>query len=146
MALRFLSAVHKASRRIGIHLDPLCAELGIRSREGHLLSYLRAYAPCSINRLHQVFGYRRSSLTSLLDRLEADDRIRRSPDSEDRRSVVVTTTARGRRLAERLDTRLRAFEADIATHVTEADVRGFEAVMDAIGRVTDVPLLAKEDS
>src|SRR5436309_159881 len=67
MTLRYLSPIHKATRQIGLFLEPRCAALGVSPAEGHLLSYLRSYAPCPIGEVVRVFGIRPSTMTSMLE-------------------------------------------------------------------------------
>jgi DNA-binding MarR family transcriptional regulator len=51
--------------------------------------------------LGAMLGLRSSSITELADRLETAGVIKRSPHPTDRRSVLLVSTARGRRLVER---------------------------------------------
>ena len=48
MALLFLSPIHKASRQIGIYFEEALKGSDQSPFEGHLLSYLRSYAPCAL--------------------------------------------------------------------------------------------------
>jgi DNA-binding MarR family transcriptional regulator len=136
--LKFLSPIHKAGRRIGIHLQEAMDALGIPPGEGHLLSYLRSYAPCPISRLLQVFGHKKSTLTSMLDRMERRGLVRRGPHPDDRRSVLVHLTDAGRAFAERVQVPVDELERRIRAEVRDEDLRGFERVLEAIGRVTAV--------
>ncbi|HEX2642293.1 MAG TPA: MarR family transcriptional regulator, partial [Thermoanaerobaculia bacterium] len=70
MALDFLSPLHKASRQISVYLESHTRELGVSPAEGHVLTYLRSYAPTPIGDLVRVFGIKQSTFTSMLDRLE----------------------------------------------------------------------------
>jgi len=132
MRFEFLSPIHKASRRIGDYLEGPCAAEGVSTREGHLLSYLRSYEPCSVGDVLRVFGERPSTATSMLDRMVANGLIRRTPGAEDRRQVILHLTRRGRAVADRLRRCLVAFEARIRAHADPRDIQGFQAVLDAI--------------
>jgi DNA-binding MarR family transcriptional regulator len=134
----FLSPIHKATRQIGIHLNERMDDLHLQGSEGHLLSYLRSYAPCPIAELHRVFGLKRSTLTSLLDRLEDRRLIRREPHPTDRRSVMVRLSARGRTLGDRVQATVADLEKRIRAEIREEDLHGFRRVLDAIGNVTQV--------
>ncbi len=70
MALDFLSPLHKASRQLSVYLESQTRDLGVSPSEGHVLTYLRRYAPAPIGELVRVFGIKQSTFTSLLDRLE----------------------------------------------------------------------------
>ena len=89
MALKFLSPIHKSTRQIELYLEGRMAELGVSNPEGHLLSYLASYAPCPVGDLRRVFGYKGSTLTSMLDRLERRGLITRGAHPGDRRSFLV---------------------------------------------------------
>ncbi|HVS01023.1 MAG TPA: MarR family transcriptional regulator [Thermoanaerobaculia bacterium] len=140
MALDFLSPLHKASRQISMYLEASTRELGVTPVEGHVLTYLRSYAPTPIGELVRVFGIKQSTFTSLLDRLEEAGLIRREVNAEDRRSFMIHISDDGVELAERLNRFLEALEEEIRNHVSARDVKGFHAVMNAVEEITRVRL------
>ena len=140
MALDFLSPLHKSSRQISVYLESRTRELGVSPLEGHLLTYLRSYAPASIGDLVRVFGIKQSTFTSLLDRLERGGFVRRTINPDDRRSFLIHTTDNGRELAGRLNRLLKILEDGIRERVDARDVKGFHAVMRAVEDVTRVRL------
>ena len=139
----FLSPIHKATRQIAVHLAGPCAEEGVSPAEGHLLSYLRSYGPCSISKILNVFGQKASTATSMLQRLVDRGLIAREADTKDRRSVLVRLTRRGIAAADRLRRRLIQLETSIHSRLTEREIEGFRAVMSAIEEVT-LPIAGKE--
>lgn len=138
--LRFLSPLHKVTRQIGICLEERLAGLGAAGKDAHVLSYLLSYAPATVGELARVFGHPPSTLTSLLDRMDAKGLIERALNPEDRRSFLVSLTPRGRALGREVRALVEAFEAEVARRVSAADVSGFDAVVRAIGEVTRVEL------
>lgn len=138
MALEFLSPLHKASRQITMYLEDQTREIGVSPLEGHVLTYLRKYAPAPVGELVRVFGLKQSTFTSLLDRLERAGLVRREPNPEDRRSLLVHITDRGRELTSRLNRLLERLEDDIRARVRRPEVKGFQAVMAAVEDVTRV--------
>ena len=140
MTLDFLSPLHKASRQISVYLEVHTRELGVSPVEGHLLTYLRSYAPAPIGELVRVFGIKQSTFTSMLDRLEKAGFVRREINPGDRRSFLIHISDEGLDLAKRLNRRLETLEDDIREHVSARDVKGFHAVMDAAENVTRVRL------
>lgn len=141
--LRFLSPIHKASREVGVHFERLRGDSGLAPQEGHILSYLRSYAPCPIAEVVTVFGLRGSTATSVLDRLEDRGLLARRPNPDDRRSFLIDLTAEGRKAAEHMQTFVDALERAIAKKVTAQQEAGFRAVMDAIHEVTNVTLVKR---
>lgn len=140
MPLEFLSPLHKASRQISLYLEAHTRELGVSPIEGHLLTYLRSYAPSPVGELVRIFGIKQSTLTSMLDRLEDDGLVRRDTNPDDRRSFLINITPAGRKLAGRLNRRIEILEDDIRDRVNARDVAGFRAVMSAMGQITRVRL------
>jgi DNA-binding MarR family transcriptional regulator len=138
MALEFLSPLHKASRQITMYLKEQTRELGVSPIEGHVLTYLRKYAPAPVGELVRVFGLKQSTFTSLLDRLERAGLVRREPNPADRRSFLIHLTGRGRELTTRLNRLLEKLEDDIRTRLHRTEARGFHAVMAAVEDVTQV--------
>ena len=140
MALEFLSPLHKASRQLSLHLESQMEGADVSPTEGHLLTYLRSYAPVSVGELARVFGIKQSTFTSMLDRLEAAGLVRRDVNADDRRSFMISLTDQGLELTGRLNGLLLELEAEIRSRLTLADVEGFRAVMRAVDEVTRVRL------
>ena len=142
--LRFLSPVHKATRQVGVHMERLMDGWNIAPQEGHILSYLRSYAPCPVGELITVFGLRGSTATAVLDRMEERGFVIRRPNPDDRRSFLLDLTKDGRDLAERVQILVDKLEASIARRVTKQQEDGFRAVMQAIAEATEVTLVKRD--
>jgi MarR family transcriptional regulator, multiple antibiotic resistance protein MarR len=142
--LRFLSPIHKAYRQVGTHFERVMGSTGVAPQEGHILSYLRSYAPCPIAEVVTVFGLRGSTATAVLDRLEDRGLIRRRPNPDDRRSLLLELTADGRRVAEIVQGFVDALETAIGRRISRADEEGFHAVMKAIEEATQVVLVERK--
>src|SRR5205823_8115160 len=100
----------------------------------HLLAHLHRADGCSIGDLHLAFAHKRSTLTSYLDRLEAARLVRRLLRPEDRRSFSVELTAKGRRAARAVHSRLAALERRVRKKAKAKDLTGYHAVLAAIER------------
>ena len=115
-------------RYLAEHLD----RLSVTEIEAHLLARLSAKGPISVADLQRAFGLRPSTLTNALDRLERRRLVARRTDPEDRRSVLVTLTAAGRRAAREVITMVDALEARVAGRVSNSQLAAFDAVIAAI--------------
>jgi DNA-binding MarR family transcriptional regulator len=131
MSLRLIPHIHRATHRIGLYLADL-RELGLSQGEGHILAHLAKAAPATINDLHRGLAHKRSTLTSILDRLADRGLITREVGSSDRRTFVITPTVSGRQVARRVHRHLTDLEEAIARRVTPEDVRGFLKVIAAV--------------
>ncbi len=138
MALQFLSPLHKASRQITMYLEERTEALGVSPLESHVLTFLRAYAPVPVKELVRVFGIKQSTFTSLLDRLERDGLVRRERNADDRRSILVHITDRGRELTTRINRVLEKLERDIRKRLRRQEVQGFRAFTAAVEDVTRI--------
>lgn len=130
-ALRLVPPVHRATHRIGLSL----AAVGggrLTQGEAHILALLAETGPSTIASLHTGLGHRRSTLTSILDRLAARGLVTREVGRHDRRTFVVATTAKGRETARAVHAHLAALERRVATRVSKKELDGFLKVIAAI--------------
>jgi len=123
--------IHRATHRIGLYLADL-REFGLSQGESHILAQLAASGPATIAELHRGLAHKRSTLTSILDRLVDRGLITRTVGADDRRTFLITPTAKGRRVARQVHGHLDDLERAIARHVTPEDVRGFMKVIAAV--------------
>lgn len=133
MPLRFIPHVHRATHRIGLHIERLGAP-GVSQPEAHILTHLDSAPDCTIADLHRAFAHKRSTLTSILDRLAARGLIVRQTDPRDRRSFRISLTREGRTLARRVSRHLMAFEARVLKRASARDLQAFRRVLDALDR------------
>jgi DNA-binding MarR family transcriptional regulator len=123
--------IHRATHRIGLYLADLRDD-GLSQGEAHILALLATSGPATIAALHRGLAHKRSTLTSILDRLADRGFITRAVGADDRRTFVITPTARGRRAAARVHQHLADLEQAVARRLTSADVKGFKNVIAAV--------------
>jgi DNA-binding MarR family transcriptional regulator len=82
-------------------LGQIAAEHELSIIQTRLLGVLRDRSP-GMNELARYLGLDKSSITGLVDRAESRGLVRRKPSSKDGRAIVVSITAAGRKLAQRL--------------------------------------------
>ncbi len=105
-----------------------------------MLAYLLSYEPCQVGELLRVFGHKKSTLTSILDRLESRRYLVREVHPADRRSFLVALTPAGRQVAGLVRQIIEGLEDRLLQRVTPADLSGFQRVMAAIAAETAVEL------
>jgi DNA-binding MarR family transcriptional regulator len=131
MRLRMIPVLHRATHRVAVYLQEVPG-LGITQAEAHLLAQLVERGTSSIAALHAAFGHRRSTLTSILDRMEARSLVRRQTDPRDRRSFLVKLTRQGREAGRRARRALLAFEAGVRASCAPEQIAAFVAVAEAL--------------
>ncbi len=129
--LRLVPEIHRATHRIGIYLAGL-GRLGLSQGEAHILAHLASGKPATIAELHHALAHKRSTLTSILDRLVERGLVGRDVSPADRRSFIVTPTSRGRRVARQVHSQLEALERAALAQVSDAELRGFAKVIAAV--------------
>jgi DNA-binding MarR family transcriptional regulator len=132
MSLRLIAHLHKATHQVGLYIHRELSEIAISQAEAHVLSHLSARGPCSIADVHHSFGHRRSTLTSILNRLEERGLIVREIHPEDRRSVLLRLTRAGKPVASKARRTLERLEAAALSGVSEQQEAAFVAVIEAI--------------
>lgn len=118
-------AVHAIAARLGTRPD-----LGVTQAEAHVLVFLHDRGAARVGEIHDAFGHRRSTLTSVLDRLEARRFLKRGRVPGDRRAVLISLSAAGERMADRVFAALLGWERDALRPVSDADLRTFERVLE----------------
>jgi len=131
MPLQLVHPVHRATHRIGLYLDDL-GERGLTQGEAHILALLAHSGPANVAHLHRGLAHKRSTLTSILDRLARRGLITRAVGEKDRRTFVVRPTAKGRKLAHRIQRHLSALERAVIHRVSAADIKSFNRVVAAL--------------
>ena len=131
MSLRLVPPIHRATHRLGLYLADLRDD-GLSQGEAHILALLATSAPATIAELHRGLAHKRSTLTSILDRLADRGFITREVGVEDRRTFVITPTAKGVQIARRVHRHLAALEEAVGSRVTADDMKGFLKVVSAV--------------
>lgn len=134
--------LERATHGVGLYLAGR-PELGVSQAEAHVLAYLHRRSGTRINDIHEAFGHRRSTLTSVLDRLEKRKLLRRSTDPHDRRAVVVSLTPAGSSLAKKVFDALRSLESAALHGLTQAEIDAFVRVADALARSGAMAAIAR---
>jgi DNA-binding MarR family transcriptional regulator len=131
--LRLIPEVHRATHRIGIFLD----SLGITQGEGHILSHLAASGDTKIAELHRALAHRRSTLTSILDRLAERGFITRESDPKDRRSFIVRLSKKGKTVAGEVHRELARLEESALKGIAGPQFQSVVKVLQALEKNAD---------
>jgi DNA-binding MarR family transcriptional regulator len=89
--------------------------------EAHALSELLEHGPSTQQHLAAALGLQKSTVSRLVDQLSAGDLAERSPNPDDRRSVLVGLTRNGATRARRLAVARRELFAELVAQLDPAD-------------------------
>ncbi len=127
-----LDTIERSAHLIATYLEHTLQGLAVTQAEAHVLAQLARGGPTSIGDLHREFGHKRSTLTSVIDRLETRGFVRREINAADRRSFTIRLTRAGGVAARRVARALDALEDQVRQAISARDERGLEAVAAAL--------------
>jgi DNA-binding MarR family transcriptional regulator len=111
MRLELIFSIHRATHRIGLYIQRHAPDL--TQAEAHILCHLHESGDSPVSALHRAFAHKRSTLTSVLDRLDTRGLITRESNLKDRRSFLVKLTASGKKKAASIHRQLESLEAQV---------------------------------
>ena len=94
---QLLLLIDSVSRASGVMWSAAARSVELQGNDLSVLSHLVTAGPMTGVQVGAVSGLASSSVTALADRLELAGMITRTRDHDDRRSVRLTPTAKGRR-------------------------------------------------
>ena len=94
----------QASHLISTEFHQVVSDNGFTVSEWRVLATLHDQEPLSVGRVAQVTLLKPSTVTKILDRMEADGYLERLTHEADRRITLVRITAQGERTVSRLVT------------------------------------------
>ena len=127
MRLQLIFGIHRATHRIGLFIQKHVP--GFTQAEAHILCHLHEAGDTSIADLHRAFAHKRSTLTSVLDRLDARGLIKRDTSPKDRRSFVIRLTAAGKKKAARIHSLLEGLEAGVLRRSDQQALETFDQLV-----------------
>lgn len=106
-------------------------DLRLEASEAVVLAYVWSSPGCSPAEIRHAIGIHRSTLSSLLGRLESDGLIRRGIPGFETRRLMVDLTAKGRAVAVTARSVLADVEEELSGWTSPADRRGASAAFAA---------------
>lgn len=103
----------RASHLVSRRFHEALALKGIPVPDWRVLASLSDGDGVSLGTLAQVTLFKQPTLTKIIDRMEADGTVRRTPSTRDRRKVLITITEKGRALVAQLLRDAKRQERDV---------------------------------
>lgn len=135
MPIALISAIHRAAQRIAGFLDAQ-DDFEVTPAEAHILAHLVAHGNSTVGQIHLAYGHKRSTLTSILNRLEERSLITCQVNEADRRSLMIGLTPAGETLGRGIYEKLQELELEITTTFSSRDSRSALLVLAAFTKVT----------
>lgn len=126
--LPLIALWQQLTHRLLSSLDAVLADLGLSAAEINALACFGDSTRRTVGELVAATAQRPSTLTGILDRLEARELIERMQNPADRRSILVRLTPTGRAHAKRV---AEAF-AELEARLPAGEVRRVLAALDEV--------------
>jgi DNA-binding MarR family transcriptional regulator len=121
--------LHRAAQRIGETLRAEVGRHGIGLRAQLVLSALVTEAGRTQLALGAALGLDKTTLTTVLDRLEREGYVRRRPDERDRRVRIPEITDAGREIQQRVGVAVRGVEDELLATLSPDEQKALEAAL-----------------
>jgi len=94
------NAVVRLFRQVNRVHNRLFADHDVSAEQAHILLLLAVYGPMTIGRLQKLLSLSSATLTGAIDRLEAQELVRRIPSPHDGRAFVIELRLPARKRAQ----------------------------------------------
>lgn len=128
---RVIGAVHGAYHAVMLRLALSTRDYGLDAAEALVLQAILRNPGCAPWEIRREVGLLRSTLSSILDRLELAGLIHRRRSDFDRRRFEIWTTPAGTSAGVIAEAIMKDVEAEIASYTSPAERHGARAVFEA---------------
>lgn len=136
MALRLIPALQRAEHALSAFIDAQ-TNLRLTPSDAFVLAHLATHGPSSVGQIYSAFGHKRSTLTSILNRLEDRELVTCTVHEVDKRSFLIDLTPRGEMIARDIYEKLVNLEAEILRAFPSRDQKNILELLSAVTAVTD---------
>jgi DNA-binding MarR family transcriptional regulator len=115
-------AMRRLSDGVNLYESAVAERLGMHPTDLHFLGLVQLYGPTTAGHLAELGALTTGAVTGVLDRLEQAGYVRREPDPEDRRRVVVRMVEDSTSTVDRLYEPLRAASATVSERYSDDEL------------------------
>lgn len=102
------------------HQNEIRKKYKISANEMEIILYINDFGPQRMKAIGEKFMIKFSTLTSLVDKIERLNLVKRVNSKEDRRSILVTVTKKGKKMLEEYNDQIRLL-ADKMTQIAHRE-------------------------
>ncbi|WNJ19587.1 MarR family transcriptional regulator [Pontibacter sp. G13] len=107
------------------HQNEIRKKYKISANEMEIILYINDFGPQRMKAIGERFKIKFSTLTSLVDKIERLNLVKRVNSKEDRRSILVTITKKGKRMLDEYNSQVRILAERIAEISREENLPEF---------------------
>lgn len=126
------------------HQNDIRKKYKISANEMEIILYISDFGPQRMKAVGERFKIKFSTLTSLVDKIERLGLVKRVNSKEDRRSILVTITKKGKRMLDEYNSQIK----DLAERIMAVAQQGeaIPTLVETLERVTVVQATTTEAS
>ncbi|HEY2765171.1 MAG TPA: MarR family transcriptional regulator, partial [Pseudonocardiaceae bacterium] len=143
-AVTALDRVFALATFVGKLMQEALAERGLTPARAEVLVVLNQHGALVQRELSQALHCTPRHVTALIDTLEAQGWVTRSPHPTDRRAILVTLTTKGTAAAARMERERQQAAQALFADLPARDLAGFVAVADHVLRQVGNPYPVQE--
>ena len=121
-----MSRIRHLSGRVGEKLLKECGVDLFNGAQGRILYVLWERGTLTITEIGKLTSLAKTTLTSMLDRMEAGGLIERTPDRKNRRQIFISVTEKTKAYREKYDWISDRMSEIFYNGFTEEEITGFE--------------------
>lgn len=129
LPVSLVNVLFRLAPRLVELLDLGARDYGLGFARGRVLWALRESGPVLMRALSQALGVAPRTVTGLVDALEADGWVTRSPHPADRRATIISLTPAAETIMARLDESYRTLAHDLLGDVPQDDLASCRAII-----------------
>ncbi|MEM7368224.1 MAG: MarR family winged helix-turn-helix transcriptional regulator [Bacteroidota bacterium] len=96
------------------HQNEIRKKYKISANEMEIILYINDFGPQRMKAVGEQFKIKFSTLTSLVDKIERLNLVKRVNSKEDRRSILVTITKKGKKMLDEYNSQIRSLAERIS--------------------------------
>ena len=121
-----MSQIGRLSGRVWERLLKECSVDAFNGAQGRILYVLWEHEKLTITDIGRLTSLAKTTLTSMLDRMEASGLVERVPDKKNRRQIFVVVTEKAKAYREKYDWVSDRMNEIFYKHFKETDITDFE--------------------
>lgn len=118
------------------HQNDIRRKYKISANEMEIILYIHDFGPQRMKTVGERFQIKFSTLTSLVDKIERLNLVKRVNSKEDRRSILVTLTKKGKKMLDEYNSQVRDLAEKISGTVESGSLPGFVETLSKIAPST----------
>ena len=131
--------INKVSYQIKRSIDVIAARYGITGMQSRILGHLsymeHTGQPVCHRDIEQLFGIRRSTVTSVVSHLEQNGYLMRKPVPGDARLKELILTEKGRDVARQMDHAIQEFDTSLSSCLSKEEESQLLAMLKTISQM-----------